>query len=448
MKFSYKLEDCATTNKNQCSPLVERLLKMPIADIYEVVKDYDYDSVEELAETIRTAHYIVGTDRYLAKCDDSELEGKILRRKSVNILTAHNAESKIKAKAEELWVSHFEQLRLRSSRAAVLDVERKYATADDCAAKIADVYGFSDNDMDKFRYFICQCRRNSSDPLLNRSLYLYSKAKMTGKTTVANTIAGILNGCKTWSDAMRGKWQSSIAQELQFGNFDTPKACTYFAVVMDEAFSGKNTRKYYGKFKNAITSDKCTVEVKFGSKYDIACRRNYIFTSNSDVSSIVADSSERRIMVVTMDRQPKELPYDELYQLWYDYIVNVSDEEDVSQWYRATIDNVVGEDGKILEYYESALLSEEFKQLVNNASYQVSFPKFFVDYLSRDNSLHNVEIIKEAVVSLFGEPKRSSKRIYYNISDIRYAIESHASGEQLTVFGDETKTEDTEKLPF
>lgn len=452
MKFKDLYIINETTSVGKCSKLVEDLIKFQDgkSNIYEFVKRFEFDSMQELKDALDDAHYIICTDKCLTRADaKSDTEQVLLRKRAMNLYTSPNADAKIKAKAEELWMSHFEPMRLRAARDKMLNVPRSKSKADECARRIMEVYGFSEADIEKFRYYICQCRRENSDPLLNRSIYLFSKTKMTGKTTVANTISGVLNGCSTWNEAMRGKWSSSIAQELQFGTFDQPKGCSFYSVVMDEAFSGKNTRKYYGKFKNAITSDKCQVEVKFGSKYDVTCRRNYIFTSNNDVSSVVADSSERRIMVVTMERKPKSMPYAELYELWKSYVVNVPDEDDVAAWYARTIDDVVGEDGKVEEDMVSAFLSDDFDVYMSNSPRTaVSFPKFFCDYInSRDNSRHAIELIKSTVENLFGRYHDSGGKKYYNISELRATIQQRTSCRQLTINTTEEEP-DGDILPF
>lgn len=450
MKFKdlYIINEMTTVNKP--SKLVEDLLQFQDgkSNIYEFVKRFEFDSLKELRDAIDDAHYIICNDKCLTRADSkTDTEQVLLRKRAMNLYTSPNSDSKILAKAEELWLSHFEPMKLRFAREKLLDVTRSKPEAEECAKRIMDVYGFSANDLEKFRYYICQCRRDNSDPLLNRALYLFSKSKMTGKTTVANIISGVLNGCKSWGEVERGRWQSSIAQELQFGTFDKPKGCKYYSVVMDEAFTGKSTKSYYGKFKNSITSDSCTVEVKFGGKYDVPCRRNYIFTSNNDVSSIVADSSERRIMVVTMERRPKSIPYEELFELWKSYIVNVPDEDNVAEWYSATMDNVVGEDGRIEDDVRSALLSEEFELHVKNSPRtSVSFPKFFVDYInSRDSSRHNIEIIKRVVLEVFGLFHESSGRKYYNISELNKVI---LSANNRDIYCNERDVEQLDELPF
>jgi hypothetical protein len=268
---------------------------------------------------------------------------------------------------------------------------------------------------------------------------------MTGKTTVARIVAGILNGCATWEEARRGVYLSDIPCELQFGGFDRPKATRYACVVMDEAFAGKSTAKYYGKFKTAITSDTANVNIKFGSAVDIPCTRNYIFTSNNDIASVVADESERRLFEIHAKR-PIEMDYDKLYLVWLDYIVNAPEEDDTAKWYRDTMPKVKGEVGVTKDDIKSAFVSPEFLAAVEdyarngNAAtaaeissgngvssvnrYQISYPKFFTDFIAKSYDVRkNANIIKDAVVALFGEPCSSSNRRYYNIIPLKSDLE-------------------------
>ena len=62
--------------------------------------------------------------------------------------------------------------------------------------KIRQIWGFSEKEIDAFRYFVCQTRHDGHNPSLNKSIYLWGKKKGTGKTTVGRAIITILNGDK------------------------------------------------------------------------------------------------------------------------------------------------------------------------------------------------------------------------------------------------------------
>jgi len=445
-------------------------LKDAIPDVEPILADCEFSDCTELATAYAAAWWRVATDTWLNTKETQKTvpNAKILLQRANRITTAADAPKRIAAAAEGMWLRRFERIELERRRNAVFSGERSQDVYLYACDRIRSIYGFNDTEMEAMRYFVCQARRDNSDPALNRALYIHSAEKMTGKTTVAKIVAGILNGCASWREVQRGAFLSDIPTELQFSNFERPKATRYACVVMDEAFAGKTTAKYYGKFKTAMTSDMCSVEVKFGSKFDIPCARNYIFTSNNDISSVVADESERRMAVIEM-RKPKEMEYTALYDLWRDYIVNAPDETDVAKWYRDTMPKVKGETGITIDDMVSGFLSADFLQAVeeyktgqdarvmNDMSrpvnrYQLPYPKFFNDFihLSFDVRRNSVQV-KEAVIRSFGPPQgKDGSRKYYNISDIMATLERalNSSGtESCTEPAVETEDDDDE-LPY
>lgn len=402
---------------------VDEVLRLDLPSVVEVVKDCDFGSCADLLRSLKKAWWLVATDAYLAnkKTQVAIPAAKILLSQALKMVGSPDFEKRVGAVADGLWLQLFQRRAMASRRAEMFGSTDATSYAD-AVRTLREWYGFTDGDIEALRYFVCQAKRDS-DPALNRSLYLYSKEKMTGKTTVARMVAGILNGCQSWRECQRCECLSDIPTELQFSNFARPKAAQFFAVVMDEAFAGKTTAKYYGKFKTAMTSDTTSVEVKFGGKYDVSVCRNYIFTSNNDISSVVADESERRMFVIPM-RKPKNVDYDTLYDVWRAFVVNAEGEKDVAQWYRETTPDVVGEQGVIIADIVAALLSDEFngyitlKKASNANLYQVSW-SFFFDYLSRSFDVRKLaNTAKEAVRRAFGEPNSSGNRCYYNLSEI------------------------------
>lgn len=412
-----------TSTGDRPSDVTAKVLELVPPEVEKMMEELEFSSSEELAQAMQVAWYIIATDKYLnAKTTQLTIPGAaILLARAKKIMTGANVGRTITAAAETMWMRFFEGENLKKRRNAVLSAERDEKVYRTALNRIRSVYGFSGTETEHLRYFVCQARKDDADPALNRALYICSKEKMTGKTTVARAIAGILNGAGCWKECS-GDFFSDIPCELQFGTFERPKATRYACVVMDEAFAGKSTAKYYGKFKTAMTSDKCQVEVKFGGKYDVRCRRNYIFTSNNDISSVVADESERRMCVIGMKR-PEAMDYDAIYQLWRDYIVNAPDEEDTAEWYRRTMPSVKGEAGVQSDDIVSALLGDEMRQRITQAQqaglYQLAYPKFFTDWLAQSYDVRKLSgLIKEAVVTAYGQPKESGNRKYYNISDL------------------------------
>lgn len=423
MRFSEKYNNHESTADRPCDLVADMLGHTPPA-VEPVLSDLDFSTVRELSYAYTAAWFAAATDKYLlSKSTQAVMPmAKLLLQRAQKMCTSPNMEKAMNAAAEGLWLTKYERVALETRRNAVFSGEKEKSKYLDAKTKIAEIYGFSYDDLERIRYFVCQARRDDSDTALNRALYVWSSEKMTGKTTVAKIVAGILNGWNTWQEVTRnaGGYMSDIPCELQFGTFDRPKATRCACVVMDEAFAGKTTAKYYGKFKTAITSDVCDVQVKFGGTYPVKCTRNYIFTSNNDIASVVADESERRMMVVKMGK-PKQLPYTEIFALWRDYIVNAPDEDDTAAWYMRTAQAVKGERGIQREDIASAFLSEDFREKLTNqqamSRYQIPYPHFFTQYITQVFDVKGrVEVVKEAVRDVFGEPRISGTRKYYNVA--------------------------------
>ena len=446
MTYREKFGD-RTSTADTPSAITSEAMKTYPFDVEPALEQCDFASLRELAAAYREAWSVVASDRYLLnkRTRQDIPDADILLTRAKRISSSADADRKTYAAAESLWLRKFERKELTRRRKALFSGDKSADRYFIAKKEIERIYGYLEADMEAWRYFVCQARRDDADPALNRAVYLWSEEKMTGKTTVARIVAGILNGCATWDEARRGAYLSDIPCELQFGGFDRPKATRYACVVMDEAFAGKSTAKYYGKFKTAITSDTAQVNIKFGSAVDIPCTRNYIFTSNNDIASVVADESERRLFEIHAQR-PIEMDYEKLYRVWLDFIVNAPEEPDTAKWYRDTMPKVKGEVGVTKDDIKSAFVSPEFLAAVEdyarngNAAtaaeiasgngvssvnrYQLSYPKFFTDFIAKSYDVRkNANIIKDAVVALFGEPCRSSNRRYYNIIQLKSDLE-------------------------
>lgn len=445
MTYREKFGD-RTSTADTPSAITSEAMKTYPFDVEPALEQCDFASLRELAAAYREAWSVVASDRYLInkRTRQDIPDADILLTRAKRISSSADADRKTFAAAESLWLRKFERKELTRRRDALFSTKKSAEVYLYAKNEIASIYGYSAVDLEAWRYFVCQARRDDADPALNRAVYLWSEEKMTGKTTVARIVAGILNGCSTWDEARRGAYLSDIPCELQFGGFDRPKATRYACVVMDEAFAGKSTAKYYGKFKTAITSDTAQVNIKFGSAVDIPCTRNYIFTSNNDIASVVADESERRLFAIRANR-PEFCDYDKLYKLWLDYIVNAPDESDTAKWYRDTMPQVKGEAGVTKDDIRSAFVSPEFLAAIEEYMrggdaammsqlqsgnytpvnrYQLAYPKFFTDFIAKSYDVRkNQLLVKDAVVSVFGEPCKSSNRRYYNIIPLKTELE-------------------------
>lgn len=445
MTYREKYGDRASAPDTAAAITAEALKNYP-PDVEPALEGCDFSSLRELAAAYREAWHVIACDRYLLnkRTRQDYPDADVLLTRAKRISSSADADRKTYAAAESLWLRKFERKELTRRRKSLFSAGKSRERYETAKSELERIYRYSAADMEAWRYFVCQARRDDADPALNRAIYLWSEEKMTGKTTVARIVAGILNGCATWDEARRGAYLSDIPCELQFGGFDRPKATRYACVVMDEAFAGKSTAKYYGKFKTAITSDTAQVNIKFGSAVDIPCTHNYIFTSNNDIASVVADESERRLFAIRANR-PEYCDYDKLYEVWLDYIVNAPDEEDTAKWYRDTMPQVKGEAGVTKDDIRSAFVSPEFLAAIEDYMrggdaammsqmqtgnykpvnrYQLAYPKFFTDFIAKSYDVRkNQLLVKDAVVSVFGEPCMSSNRRYYNIIPLKTELE-------------------------
>lgn len=468
MKYKDLYSNTESSTDKPCA-LTSDVMQCTPPDVDAVLRRLDFDTCAELAKAYTDAWFTVATDRYLCNriTQQSTPAAKLLLQRAQRICTAADITRTMTAKAEGLWLQHYERKEIERRRNAVFSGEKSEKVYRTAKSRIGEIYCFLDADLEALRYFVCQARRTESDPALNRALYIWSGEKMTGKTTVAKIVAGILNGCTSWTDARRGDFMSDIPTELQFNNFARPKATRVACVVMDEAFAGKSTSKYYGKFKTAITSDTVDVEVKFGGKYTIPCTRNYIFTSNNDISSVVNDESERRLFEIQM-KKPLYVDYERLFEIWRDFIVNAPDEPDVARWYVETMPKVKGEQGVTLDDLVSAFLSpelvneiERYEQDCDSRAaamlatgrtatavnrYQLTFPKFFSAFITSTFDVRkNPNLVKEAVVRAFGEPKCSGTRKYYNISEVKAVLTAKLNASEPSTVD---YTQEDNELPY
>lgn len=305
--------------------------------------------------------------------------------------------------AESAWWGDIALKMLKEKTTKIFDVEpsnEKYKAA---AEKIQKIWGFNNIEIEAFRYFVCQSRHENHNPSMNKSLYLWSGSKQTGKTTVARAIASILNGELNLDNA--GNFESTFNKELQINDHDLPLAAQYNCVILDEAMP-KDSRKSYGRVKAMLTSNSCSFNQKYGQIRSIKVRRNYIYTSNDDIVELIQDMSERRFIQVRMDKKPRQISFDEIYTIWKEFAQNCEPETDWQEWYN-TFEDVEGLQRKDMSEYKAEILNNYsiLQSLRNRQDYSIT-AKFFEDILIRGKSTSGErETLKKALIELFGEPK-------------------------------------------
>ena len=304
--------------------------------------------------------------------------------------------------AELAWYGELAEKRLKEKTDKIFNVKpdpEKYKKASE---KLQKVWGFSDIEIDAFRYFVCQTRHKNHNPSLNKSLYLFSGKKKTGKTTVARAIAAVLNGDEKLEDAT--KYESSFNRELQIGAHDLPMAAQYNCVILDEAMP-KDSRKSYGRVKSMMTSNSCTYNQKYGKIITVKVKRYYIYTSNDDISDFVQDRSERRFIQINMERVPQKLSFEKIYDYWKEFAQHCEPEENWQDWYDS-FEDVVGIEKKEVGSFKDDLLSDgAILQAISNTSNYTITLKFFSDLMivgkpTRDER----KLLKKALEEVIGEP--------------------------------------------
>lgn len=305
--------------------------------------------------------------------------------------------------AESAWWGDIALKMLKEKTTKIFDVEpsiEKYKVA---AEKIQKIWGFNNVEIEAFRYFVCQSRHENHNPSMNKSLYLWSGSKQTGKTTVARAIASILNGELNLDNA--GNFESTFNKELQINDHDLPLAAQYNCVILDEAMP-KDSRKSYGRVKAMLTSNSCSFNQKYGQIRSIKVRRNYIYTSNDDIVELIQDMSERRFIQIRMDKKPRQISFDEIYTIWKEFAQNCEPEPDWQDWYN-TFEDVEGLQRKDMSEYKAEILNNYsiLQSLRNRQDYSIT-AKFFEDILIRGKSTSGErETLKKALIEIFGEQK-------------------------------------------
>lgn len=341
--------------------------------------------------------------------------------------------------AESAWWGEIAQQQLKEKTDKLFNIEPSPKKYKEIAAKVKEIWQFSDNEIDAFRYFVCQTRRENHNPSLNKSLFLWSGAKQTGKTTVARALAAVLNGEESLDGS--GKFESTFNKEMQINDHDLPLAVQYNCVILDEAMP-KDSSKSYGRVKAMLTSNSCSYNQKYGRIIPMKAKRFYIYTSNDDISDFIQDTSERRFIQILMNKMPKQISFDEIYEIWKTFAQNCIPEKDWQEWYNS-FEDIDGLQKKDIDYFKSEILNNPFviNSLRNLEGYSLTL-KSFEDLIIRGKTTRDERRnLGLAIESIVGKPKGYRWSKIQALEAIDEKIEL-----QMTDAGIDTATED--KLPF
>lgn len=344
--------------------------------------------------------------------------------------------------AESAWWGEIAQQQLKEKTDKLFDSEPCPKKYKEIAARVQEVWGFTDNEIEAFRYFVCQTRHENHNPSMNKSLFLWSGSKQTGKTTVARALAAVLNG-ETSLDGS-GKFESTFNKEMQINDHDLPLAVQYNCVILDEAMP-KDSSKSYGRVKSMLTSNSCSYNQKYGRIIPMKAKRFYIYTSNDDITDFIQDTSERRFIQILMNKMPKQISFDEIYDIWKTFAQNCTPEPDWQEWYN-TFEDIDGLQKKDIDYFKNEILNNPFilNTIKNLNGYSLTL-KSFEDLLVRGKTTRDErKNLSLALESLIGKSKGYRWSKIQAIEMLEEKIE-----EQMIDLGysDEDK-EGVEKLPF
>lgn len=345
--------------------------------------------------------------------------------------------------AETAWYGELAQSRLKAKTDKMFSVvpdKEKYKNA---SLKLQEIWGFSDIEVDAFRYFVCQTRHENHNPSMNKSLYLSAINKKTGKTTVARTLAAILNGEESVMDG--SKFESSFNKELQVNVHELPYAAQYNCVILDESMP-KDSRKSYGRVKSMLTSNTCSFNQKYGKIMQVEAKRYYIYTSNDDISEFVQDSSERRFIQINMERMPKQISFNKIFDVWKEFCVNCEPESDWQLWYN-TFKDVDGVERKDISYYKDVILSDKsVLSAISNCFDSAITLKFFADLLITGKATREErKSLSSSLTELFGEPNSyrwSRSKVQIKLTEMIDEFE------KLDIEQNLIDDSDNKKLPF
>jgi len=306
--------------------------------------------------------------------------------------------------AEQSWYGKLASNRLKKKTAEMFNVEPDETIYNKIVAKIKEIWNYSDNEIDALRYFVCQVKDagRTINPSQNKQIYLWSKEKETGKTSVARAIVSILNGEEF---ANTSKFESTLGRELQFNTHDFPMAAIYNAVILDEAMPNDSS-KVYGQLKKVLTSSGCDFNPKYNTMIHMECNRNYIFTSNNCISEYIKDDSDRRFIIVEPKTKPKQIEFNDIYEVWKLFCQHATPRMKWAEWYRQ-FEFVDGQQTKNIEETIQNILSHKdiVAELENSSVYAVSvgyFNKLLTNTQTPSNDIRKV--IKLACIEIFGDP--------------------------------------------
>lgn len=299
----------------------------------------------------------------------------------------------------------------------------------EAAEQLKQIYKFTILDIERLRFFVTQCQYNNAEwpATYRRQLYFYSSEKGNGKTTAAQMIIHIINGVADYDtfNKQRGAYNSDLPTELAYSH-KIPITTMYKGAVLDEAVF-KDMRNAEGNLKTALTDDTARIDEKFRTPKIVPVLRNYIFTSNRAIDSVVCGEDERRFFIIdwpsrkNVDNYADNMP--ELFAIWFKFIRNAEKADNLDVWYKDTAQDIEGAEAVEINDFLPYIFNDDFVTYVRNLKDKNKFypTKDVFCYLNEMYHLNKFskETIKRTFLRIWGEPKRTSNgSMYYYKNDI------------------------------
>ena len=399
------------------------------------LEQFDFDTREEIEGAIRLFIRTVTLDDYMRKKhleEENPYAAAVFTRYSKIMTDANRLDKYPVSLSGEIWHGGFSRKRLESRTAAlfgsVTPDASKYAEA---CERIKRVYSLTDVDVEKIHFFVEQTKAGDKFPnSLRRMLYIWGSTMKTGKTTSATMLVSLLNGDTDESNIAR--YSSTLANEMQVKSFAVPKISECNAVLMDECFFA-DMGKMYADFKRFITSSNGRARLPYGQEFEWTGQPNYIATSNDSLQKFIKDWSDRRYLSVEFKAKPTErLDFDEIKQLWADFVLNSTRTKEWSAWADelAPVSEEKGDRTEVADELEIDLRKLEMLERVLAMNTPTKSPasaqnhvalKTFVDWFSESMGVMEAHKrraeIEAAVIKVYGE--RYSTTNYWLLTSLQ-----------------------------
>lgn len=318
-----KLNDYSTTStSSQMADLTAEIVKTN--SIQLLLQEFDFNDEREVAQSIRRCYECIIADAYL-RSDDVRKNNPILLsfyNRYKKHYTTIAFEGYCENVAKQMWLSFFAKKKREEQLTKLLQSTPQKELYEQASERLKEIYNFTNEDITKLKLFCVQALKGRSFPdSLRRMLYLHSEEKKTGKTTFARVLAEVLNGWECYEDS--NLFNSQLAVEMQIQNYSVPKVAQYNCVVLDECFYS-DMQKTYARFKEIITSRDGEGRLPYGQPFKWEGVRNYIATSNENLSTFIVDWSDRRYYNIDFKGVPEQVSELELFALIQQFVNNVN----------------------------------------------------------------------------------------------------------------------------